>query len=372
MLKTARFVLSFQFVALLFSGCDGPVAGKWKGSMRSDNGVKIVENPKDPIYKETNSDFEHEFTIAESDSSGSFNLVGIASILVDPQGNIYALDSRDSNIKVFSSTGQYLKTIGRYGNGPGELLSPVYMDLLKSAELVVHDPQCRRLTYFGLNGDYKRSISTAKISMGEMKIDSAGNIYSIVLAFKDGKRRFELQKFDSNLNYLCSFDCSDFEEGNKLTLFIARPSFTIDKDGIIWFGQPELEYELKGYSNVGILVKRIQKAYTPSRIPKAEIDMQTRGIPEGLEVNFPGFYSPYYDIDDDDDGRIMVLTCVYFKDNTYIFDVFDNEGKYIETKHFRPGCKASRFRWTRDRMYVVEEEESGLLAIKVYRVKRNG
>lgn len=364
-------MLTFQFVALLFPGCDGPVVGQWKGSTRTDNGVKIVRNPKEPISK-NEFGLEHELTIVESDSSGSFNLVGIASILADDQGNIYALDSRDSNIKVFSPSGQFLKTIGRYGNGPGELLSPVYMDFYKSTELVVHDPQCRRLTYFGLNGDYKRSISTAKISMGEMKADSSGNIYSIVLAFKNGKRRFELQKFDSNLNYLRSFDCSDLGEDNKLTLFVARPSFTIDKDGIVWFGQPELGYELKGYSNEGILVKEIQKAYTPSRIPKTEIDIQTRGIPEGLEVDIPGFYSPYYDIEDDDDGRLIVLTCVFYKDNTYIFDVFDNEGKYIETKRFRPGCKASRFRWARDKMYVVEEEENGLLAIKVYRVKRNG
>lgn len=365
-------VLGFHFVALLFPGCDGPAVGQWKGSIINENGIKLVRNPKDPIYKNTNSGFEHELTIVESDSSGCFSLVGIASILVDPQGNIYALDSRDSNIKVFSSAGQYLKTIGRYGNGPGELLSPVFMDFFKSTELVVHDPQCRRLTFFGLNGEYKRSISTAKIPMGEMKIDPSGNIYSLVQTFKDRTRRFELQEFDSNLNYLRSFDYADFGEGNKLTLFMARPSFTIDKDAIIWFGQPELEYELKGYSNEGILVKKIIKSFTPSRIPKAEIDIQTRGIPEGLEVSIPDFYSPYYDIEDDDDGRLMVLTCVFYMDNTYIFDVFDNEGKYIETKHFRPGCKASRFRWTRDRMYTVEEEENGLLAIKIYRVKRNG
>jgi len=111
-------VLTFQFVALLFPGCDGPVVGQWKGSTRTDNGVKIVRNPKEPISK-NEFGLEHELTIVESDSSGSFNLVGIASILADDQGNIYALDSRDSNIKVFSPSGQFLKTIGRYGNGPG-------------------------------------------------------------------------------------------------------------------------------------------------------------------------------------------------------------------------------------------------------------
>ncbi|MCX6567424.1 MAG: 6-bladed beta-propeller [Candidatus Aminicenantes bacterium] len=370
MLDIPRILVVGYLISSVFLLNSGELRNdQWKGSVTKDKGVEVIKNPKEPLFKETNSGFELELTIRESESTNTFSFARLASLLVDADGNIYALDARESNIKVFSARGQFLRTIGRQGNGPGELVTPVYMDLFNSTELAVLDAQSRRLTFFGLNGEYRRSVSTARISMGEMKTDSAGNIYSMVLAIKDDLRRHELQKFDSNLNYLKTFDFMNIREDRNLTLFVAGPHFTIAEDGLIWYGCPESEYELKGYTNEGILVKKIQKIYIPTRIPKAELEMQTRGVPQGFEVYIPDFYSPYYDIEDDDNGRIIVLACMLSKENAYFFDVFNSEGRYIETKQFRPGHRASRFRWNKDRLYVVEEEESGLSVIKVYRIK---
>lgn len=342
---------------------------KWKGSVMNEKGVEVIRNPREPLFREASSSFQHELTIRESESSRAFNFVRLVTLLIDAEGNIYALDSKESNIKVFSARGQFLRTIGRQGSGPGELVTPVYMDLFNSTELAVQDAGSRRLTFFSLNGEYRRSVSTARISMGDMKTDSAGNIYSIVTAINNDRRRRELQKFDSNLNHFKIIDFMNIREDRNLSLFVTGPNFTIAGDGLIWYGCPESEYELKGYNTEGILVKKIQKAYIPTRIPKAEIEIATRGVPQGLEVYVPDFYSPYYDIEDDDNERIIILTRVYFLENAYVFDVFNIEGKYVETKLFKPGQRASCFRWKKDRLYVVEEEESGLSAIKVYRVR---
>ena len=38
----------------------------------------------------------------------------------DPRGNVYVLDYRANNIKIFSSEGKFINTIGRQGQGPGD------------------------------------------------------------------------------------------------------------------------------------------------------------------------------------------------------------------------------------------------------------
>ena len=50
-------------------------------------------------------------------------LGNIARILVDDEGNAYALDSQLSEVQVFSPEGEHLRTIGRAGEGPGEFNS---------------------------------------------------------------------------------------------------------------------------------------------------------------------------------------------------------------------------------------------------------
>ena len=52
-------------------------------------------------------------------------LLGIITrALVDEEDNIYLLDQQLSEVQVFSSDGEYMKTLGREGSGPGEVTRP--------------------------------------------------------------------------------------------------------------------------------------------------------------------------------------------------------------------------------------------------------
>jgi hypothetical protein len=243
------------------------------------------------------------------------------------------------------------------------------MDIFNRNELAVLDAGNRRLTFFDLNGEYHRSLSTANISMGDVKFDSRGNIFSIVIAFRDNLQRYELQKFDSGLKYLKTFEFLDINKNHGLSLFAAGPCLSITRDGIILYGYPERDYEIRGYDGEGLLIKKIKKESVPVRIPRAEIESVTKSVPQGLEVYIPEYYSPYYSIENDQSRRIVLLTRTQYKEGIYNFDIFSMEGKYLETKRFKPSHKASYFKWKKNRLYVIEEEESGLSVIKVYRVK---
>ena len=48
----------------------------------------------------------------------------LSQITTDEAGNVYLLDRQLTEVKVFSPDGEYLNTIGREGEGPGEFRRP--------------------------------------------------------------------------------------------------------------------------------------------------------------------------------------------------------------------------------------------------------
>ena len=107
------------FALLAISALYSPAsAGNWTGKETTNAGVVQVTNPAVP------SDGKSTITPVEAWRAGGddeeiiFGVIG--DIAVDAQGNLYALDQQLSQISVFDKDGNFLRTIGREGEGPGE------------------------------------------------------------------------------------------------------------------------------------------------------------------------------------------------------------------------------------------------------------
>lgn len=123
MAKT-KFLL---MVFLLFSfGCAIPKLEQkpeWKGKVEVENGVKVIKNPREPLYGYLKLKLKEDLSIGrEDDNNYAFNRV--RGVAVDSQGNIYAVDMSNRRVQVFNQRGKYLKTIGRKGQGPGGFQQP--------------------------------------------------------------------------------------------------------------------------------------------------------------------------------------------------------------------------------------------------------
>lgn len=340
-----------------------------RGSVKVEQVVTVVKNPETPLFSEEYLELEQEFFIPESDGE-NYIFSKLSSLALDDNNNIYVLDSREDNINVFDDQGKFLRFFGRNGAGPGELDVPGYLNIFKRIEIAVKDAGNRRITFYNLGGEYKRSLSTARFASGDMQIDSKGNIFLIVVAFRDGQRRRELQKFDSYLNYIKTFDYMDAPIEKEVAFFQAGPCFAILKGDFIAYGSPEKNYEIKIYDNKGTLIKRVLRECSSDKIPRKEIDFACKGISKNL-VYIPDYYSPYYKIFGDSEGRIITFRRYKLIEKVLSFDIFSPDGKYLTTKNLKADFDGHRCLWRNERLYTMGKDEEELPVVRIYRLKWN-
>jgi DNA-binding beta-propeller fold protein YncE len=75
-------------------------------------------------------------------------------VALDGEGNIYVADTGNSRIQKFSSTGEFLTSIGRYGSGMGQLKEPVGVAVDAAGNIYVTDAGIHQLIKFKSDGSF--------------------------------------------------------------------------------------------------------------------------------------------------------------------------------------------------------------------------
>ena len=151
-------LLGISFV-FLTSSCKQQ-KNEWKGIIEEERGVIIVKNPKKPIYSEEVFSIEEDLSIGVAEGPEEYMFSKIENIAVDEQERIYVLDSREKHIRVFDSDGVYVTTVGRKGQGPGELAGPRNLCITNQNQIMVPDATNLRITFFSLEGEFSSDIGT--------------------------------------------------------------------------------------------------------------------------------------------------------------------------------------------------------------------
>lgn len=159
----------------------------------------------------------------ESEAEGEIFGI-IADLAVDAAGRLYVLDSQLSELRVFSPDGEYLRTIGRPGQGPGDLPAAIAVAALADGSIgVLHggSGRCSRFdpegAYLGehvlpdsLRGGARRlyrlrtggsllAVEGAQVKPGEDGYESRTAIFTVsadgtLRAIAESSRRFSLSE----------------------------------------------------------------------------------------------------------------------------------------------------------------------------------
>ena len=90
-----------------------------------------------------------QFVIGDDEEASAEYLLSFPKMVrTDSKGNIYVQDRRRMDIRVFDATGQYVTTIGKRGEGPGEMREIIGMHVDDQDRLIVADRMSARFTIF--------------------------------------------------------------------------------------------------------------------------------------------------------------------------------------------------------------------------------
>lgn len=368
------------FSILFISASCGKQKEEWKGKIEVEDGVTVVKNPKEPIYDENIFELEEELTIAGKEGKEGQMFMNIVSIDVSEDGTIYLLDGRAANIKVFDSSGKFLKTIGRRGQGPGEFGRPESFSITPQDEIAVNDPGRRSIQFLDMDGNFLRQIPVNQPFFTGPRFISSGDMIASYAIFGE-EFKVVLEKLDNKLKPILTFATIPMLKIPKVHIFLYRFVYDLrwdvtSKDEIIWGALTTPEYELYIHNQDGKLIRKIIKEYEPIEITKTEYEKMMKEwfgrspASDRFEFIIPKNYPPFHTFILDDEGRIFVKKFEGVEQGKRIYaEVFDQQGRYITDIIFPINMLPGPFK--KGKLYTVEEDEEGYRVVKRYKVKWN-
>jgi len=315
-------------IPLVFLLC---ISWMQKVEIKTENGVKIIRNPKTPVSLPgvpSRVILKEDLVIGEETEKEDFWFSFVNSIAVDDSGNIYTLDPKEVKIRVFDPKGKLLRTFGRKGQGPGEFSGPGWMKVMPDGLLVVYDVLASQFTYLTLDGKFLKTVSTSKLPVGLLIIDSRGFIYQHKMG-PEYKTIDELIKYDPSLNPVMKIH--SFERTRKPRIINPFPVgyfFELtEADNLIWLLSSA--YDIHVVDPNGKTVMRIIKNYDSMKITDADKERVVETFPSRFEIEFPEYYPAVAGLFIDE--RDQIFTQTFEKDHYggVYHDVFDPNGRYI-------------------------------------------
>jgi hypothetical protein len=139
-------------LATFLAACGGGES-RWAGTLTDSVGVTIVSNPAEGIWTEAERwTLEEELKIGAVEGNPNYVFGEIRGLTVDSRGRMVVLDFHAQHIKVFSPDGEYQRTVGGPGSGPGELRGAVSVLMGPGDTLLVQDNRAIRFNRYSSDG----------------------------------------------------------------------------------------------------------------------------------------------------------------------------------------------------------------------------
>ncbi len=343
---------------------------RWKGTVTDEEGVIVVRNPKGPLYGTPVLELTEDLSIGGAGAQGDYAMGDLRDVVIDDAGTIYILDWQNSRVQVFDRAGTFMRTIGRKGQGPGELEIPLTMSIVRKSQELAVQQASGRFSFFRTDGTFIRSLISKGLSSIRGLCDSKGQVYLTRLLPGSDGLRYAYSKMAADGTLLATLLDVQPRRAKEFDPFCPQPWFQIDRNDDFVFGYPKT-YEIQIFGANAKLTKRILREYDPVAVTAAEKEEQRNAHEksmyreDGTVFRPSGFHAAYRWFFLSDLGHIFVATYETAPDGRIIHDIFDPEGRLIgriPLKHMGVGIYEGKY-------YAREEDAEGYPVLKRYAVK---
>ncbi len=276
-------ISAFLFLTILVCGAScssertdhkGTNMPAWHGERRIQDGVEYVRNPSDPLLGQRRCRLDERWRLPSTDSLGNPLFGAVSDISLGPDGNLYMTDYLLQRIHVVSPGGEYLRSIGSRGEGPGEFDVPISTFPWREDSLIVLDGSSRFVVIESRTGSGKSAqfsnhgAQWAAFDRGVPVCESLlACVGTLGFARKDGWHFTRVLAFFDRLGHLRS-------RYDALTFTIPRGPYSMTEvssaaiprscsspDGLVYIAPSFSEYRLHAVDCEGNLVRVIDREH---------------------------------------------------------------------------------------------------------------
>jgi len=318
-----RIILVKIYIVIIFS-IVSIVLGQQKASQNKK--VKIVQNSEKGIWdinqkKRIELKKDIEIGMLEGDENKMF--YRISDVKVDSRGNIYVLERGNKRVQKFDKNGNYLMTIGKEGEGPGEFTNPIELFVTNDLFIYVLDDRNMRVSKFSHSGNFLNSFRPKHRPI-DFIVDSNKN--TIVL--ENGHPDFKFFKYDEKGNIIQSF--GEIIKGNNIfeTAIFNKGCVSIDEYDCIYMSYTQ-PYKIEKYDSNGKLTA-IYSRELPYKIvePETNIEDQSKNI-RAVRFNFYTRLAADIVVKNEKIFHLITDGKSILTEGRYI-DIFDFNGVYLQ------------------------------------------
>ena len=305
----------------------------------------------------------------------------IRDIASDGQGNVYLLDSQRCVVRVYSSTGKFLRLIGHEGEGPGEFRHPVSMFVGEQGDVGVVQMIPGKVVYLSSDGKPTGDITPAQPTDATSQlVDGDARGGNVVLLF-DSRKFDETHKKWSRDCFLASVTT----DGKVVARYATKETaidltapllddaewdtfeqrWQIGPDGRVYAANSYDKYEISVYDEAGKLQKVIAREGKPVTRSAHEKDVASRTLAFYSKM-IPNCKTRVHDTARGienfyvrDDGSVWVLSAAGARNlpagTLGVFDVFNPELDFVKTVALEGEGNPleDRYVFDRNRLYVI-------------------
>jgi hypothetical protein len=253
----------------LIGACTGSETTRGGAEITDSAGVVLVRNlgnadwsavPRPALVEDL------RIGVVEGAPEYQFGAASGLDVDVGADGRIYVLDRQASNVRVFSPSGDYLMTMGRRGQGPGELSGGTAVMVTPGDTVWVVDgyPLARRLVAFTPNGEAAGTLPLALEDLPDRWEPSSRGVFLVQLRRDADDRPIILAALNPQTGSIDTvLALEPVERTRSGVLYDATPTWALLEGGRIVGGRSD-EHRLVVSNRAGSIERVITRA-TPRR-----------------------------------------------------------------------------------------------------------
>ncbi|MEZ4386159.1 MAG: hypothetical protein R3D98_01010 [Candidatus Krumholzibacteriia bacterium] len=241
----------------------------------------LVENPATPSGG-TRTITLHEVWRAGGESDDVF-FGSVGRVLAGPDQTVLVLDTQQSQVQVYGRDGTWLRTLGREGDGPGEVRGPADAFALPDGRLCIAQSSPGRFVYLNQDGtpgggaQYQPRGEPATFSVCVAGRPAPGGFVLAGIRFKQqgpqAQQTFFLSRCDVEgveqvvyLEKVYGVNYADFRLDEDSMDFVWMGRMDVDRAGRIYVGPERDRYLIQVLEPDGTLVRQFTRPVTvPAR-----------------------------------------------------------------------------------------------------------